>query len=143
LDKRFENLLSRCSEIDHLGERSYRERATDIVDAVLTAVPEIGESVANIPPRLRDSRIEFAHQLPQPSMNDSKDPFDMRAHRWIALSRLTTWLIRVLLILQVGVDSGLLREKCLEHERFAFHRVNLDKLARELGWEPPSQPEST
>lgn len=128
--------------LGHLGERSYRERATDIVDAVLTAVPEIGESVANIPPRLRDSRIEFAHQLPQPSMSDSKDPFEMRALRWIALSRLTTWLIRVLLLLHVGVDSGLLRERCLEHERFAFYRVNLDKLVRELGWEPPSEPQS-
>lgn len=98
--------------------------------------------MANIPPRLRDSRIEFAHQLPQPSMNDSKDPFDMRVRRWMALSRLTTWLIRVLLLLHVGVDSGLLREKCLEHQRFAFYRVNLDKLVLELGWEPPSEAQS-
>jgi hypothetical protein len=126
--------------LGHLGERSYRERATDIVDAVLAAVPEIGESVANIPRRLRDTRIEFAHQLPQPSVNDSKDPLEKRALRWLALSRVTTWLIRVLLLLHVGVEPGLLREKCLEHERFAFQRVNLDKLVRELGWEPPTEP---
>lgn len=75
-------------------------------------------------------------------MNDSKDPFDMRVRRWMALSRLTTWLIRVLLLLHVGVDSGLLREKCLEHQRFAFYRVNLDKLVLELGWEPPSEAQS-
>lgn len=127
--------------LGHLGERSYRERASDIVEEVLAAVPEIGESVAKLPARLRDSRIEFAHQLPQPKMNDTKDPFDKRVLGWIALSRITSWLIRALLLLHVGIDAQLLREKCLDHEQFAFHQVNLDHLLRKLGWDLPSQPE--
>jgi hypothetical protein len=125
--------------LGHLGERSYRERASDVVEEVIAAVPEIGESIARLPSLLRDSRIDFAHQLPQPKMDDMKDPFDKRVLRWLALSRATTWLIRVLLLLHIGVDPQLLREKLLEHQRFAFHRVNLDQIIRELGWELPAQ----
>jgi hypothetical protein len=129
------------SALGQLGDRSYRERANDLVDYVLAAVPEIGESVAKLPRLLRDSRIDFAHQLPQPKIDDSKDPFDKRVLRWTALSQVTTWLIRVLLLLQVGIDPQLLHEKCLTHQQFAFFRVNLEQLVRELGWELPSPPE--
>jgi hypothetical protein len=57
------------------------------------------------------------------------------------VSSVTPWLLRALLLLEVGVDAQVLREKYLENENFAFYRVNAEIRVRELGWDkPPSRP---
>jgi hypothetical protein len=58
------------------------------------------------------------------------------------VSSVTPWLLRASLLLEVGVDAQVLREKYLENENFAFYRVNAEIRVRELGWDkPPSRPE--
>jgi hypothetical protein len=46
-------------------EVSFRARATDIVTEVCATVPEIAESVADLPGRLSNARNEMAHQRRQ------------------------------------------------------------------------------
>jgi hypothetical protein len=40
------------------------------------------------------------------------------------VSGITPWLLRALLLIHVGVDPRVVREKYLKNERFAFYRVN-------------------
>ena len=120
--------------VGHVGDKSYRERAEAVVDKVGAAVPEIPQIVPNLPARLTDPRHSFAHQLPQ---DDEADPLDDRVRRWIVISRITPWLLRALLLLEIGVDAEVLRKKYLENEYFAFDRVNAELRVRELGWDLP------
>jgi hypothetical protein len=120
--------------LGHVGDKSYLERAEEVVVRVRAAVPEIAESVARLPARLTEPRHSFAHQLPQ---DDIKDPLDDRIRRWIVISRVAPWLLRALLLLEVGVDSKFLRDRYLEFERFAFYRVNVEQRVIELGWDLP------
>ncbi|WP_157900895.1 HEPN domain-containing protein [Mycobacterium terramassiliense] len=122
--------------VSHIGEVSYQERAEAVVDAVLAAVPEIGESIDGWPDHLKDLRNAFAHQLLQ---DDEGESIEDRRRRWTIVSRLAAWLLRTLLLLRVGVEPELLREKYLQNENFAFYRANLGKLIKELGWEDPPQ----
>jgi hypothetical protein len=92
----------------------------------------IGVSITTLPPRLTNPRHSFAHQLPQ---NNAKDPLDDRITRWTVVSSVTPWLLRALLLLEVGVDAQVLREKYLENQNFAFYRVNTEIRVRKLGWD--------
>jgi hypothetical protein len=60
----------------------------------------------------------------------------------MVISQVTPWLLRALLLCRVGVEPGVLREKYLENERFAFYRANVGKVVKELGWEFPVGPAS-
>ena len=97
--------------VGHIGEVSYQERAKAIVDQVFAAVPEVGEPVEGWPARLKDPRNTFAHQLIQ---DDEKESLEDRGRRWTVISRIAPWLLRILLLLHVGVEPELLRQKCLD-----------------------------
>jgi hypothetical protein len=126
--------------LGNIGEKSYLERAEEIIAEVRAVIPEISEAVDKLPQRIRDSRNAFAHQLPQ---DEKKDPLDERVNRWIVVSKVTPWLLRALLLLKVGVDPVLLHRKYLEFNRFAFYRANTELRVRELGWDPfPAKPPS-
>jgi hypothetical protein len=125
--------------VGHVGDKSFRDRAEEVVAEVQRAVPEIAESVAGLPVRLTDPRHSFAHQLPQAQ---AKEPLEDRWRHWTAVSRITPWLLRALLLLDVGIDPHYLHERSLEHEQFAFFRENTAQLVRELGWDlPEDEPE--
>jgi hypothetical protein len=59
----------------HLEVVDYAERAAVVVEEVCAAVPEIAESVTDLPKLLTKVRNDFAHQLPQ---DDLKDPLEIR-----------------------------------------------------------------
>jgi hypothetical protein len=126
--------------IGHVGQFSYQDRAKAVVAKVCGAVPEIGKWVANLPARLTDPRHNFAHQLPQ---DETKESLEVRVRRWIVVSQVTPWLLRVLLLLEVGVEPGVLHKSCVENERFAFFSENVAQLVDDLGWERPSPDKSS
>ncbi len=131
-----ELMLDRVKKaLGHVGDKSFLERAEAVVAEVCAAVPEIAESVARLPARLTDPRHSFAHQLPQ---DNAKEPLEDRARRWTVISQVTPWLLRALLLLRVGVEPHVLRQKYLENERFAFYRVNVAQRVGELGWGLPA-----
>jgi hypothetical protein len=124
--------------LGHVGDKSFLERAQEVVDTVCAEVPEIGVSITKLASKLTEPRHSFAHQLPQ---NNAEDPLEDRITRWKVVSFVTPWLLRALLLLG-QVDAQVLREKYLENENFAFYRVNTEIRVRELGWDkPPSKPE--
>jgi hypothetical protein len=124
--------------LGHVGDVSYRDRAEAVVAMVCAAVPEIAESVTNLPARLTDPRHSFAHHLPQ---DEAKEPLEVRVRRWTVVSYVTPWLLRTLLLLHAGVEPDVLHTKYLEFQRFAFFRANVAQLVRELEWELPSAAE--
>jgi hypothetical protein len=122
--------------VGHVGDVSYQDRARAVVAKVAGAVPEIDESVANLPKRLTDPRHLFAHQLPQHGAK-KRVPLEQRWNHWKAISTITPWLLRFLLLLNMGVDPLYLHERCLESQRFAFFRENIARTVRDLGWDLP------
>jgi hypothetical protein len=120
--------------VANIGDVSYQERAEAIVSKVLAAVPEIGESIEGLPARLKNPRNTFAHQLLHDDKNESMED---RIRRLAVISRVAPWLLRTLLLLHVGVEPQVLRQKYLESDHFAFYRANVGKLVRELGWKLP------
>jgi len=123
--------------VGHVGDVSYQDRARAVVAEVAGAVPEIAESVKNLPKRLTDPRHLFAHQLPQHGAK-KRVPLEHRWNHWSAISSITPWLLRLLLLLNMGVDPLYLHEKCLENQRFAFFRENIARTVRDLGWDLPA-----
>lgn len=121
--------------VGHVGDVSFRDRADAVVAEVGQAVPEIATSVPELPKILTDPRHLFAHQLPQ---DQAKEPLEDRWRYWRAVSSITPWLLRALLLLNLGVDPHFLHQRCLCHEKFVFFRENTAELIRELGWHVPS-----
>jgi hypothetical protein len=117
--------------LGQLGDKSYLERAEDVVTKVYAAVPEVGTSITRLAARLRDSRITFAHQLrPNKSLQDRYD-------RWMVLSIVTPWLLRTRLLLEVGFDPEILRDRYLVDETFTLHRAQSEVRVKSLGWDQP------
>ena len=125
--------------LGHIGEKSYLERAEEIIAEVRAVIPEISEAVASCP---SESEIRDTHSLIN-CRRTRRSPLDERVNRWIVVSKVTPWLLRALLLLKVGVDPVLLHRKYLEFNRFAFYRANTERRVRELGWDPlPTKPPS-
>ena len=119
--------------LGQLGDKSFRERAERIVPEACAPVPEVGLSITWLGARLSEPRNTFAHQLLL------KGPLAARVDRWIVVSRVVPWLLRSILLLKVGVEPQVLREKYLENESFALHRVQSEIRVRKLGWDHPRQ----
>lgn len=122
--------------VEFFGEVSLRDRATDFLSKVSGVVPEIAESVADLPGLLAKARNDLAHHL----KSGASDPLEMRYLGWLLVANVTPWLLRCVLLLDVGIDPNDLHERLIGHQRFAFFRANTAQHVRELGWPTPAQP---
>jgi hypothetical protein len=120
--------------VGHFDQVDYLRRAEDVVTTVCGAIPEINESVAALPKRLKDARNEMAHQLP---LDHEEEPLEVRYLRWLVVSQVTPWLLRGLLLLEAGVEPSLLHDQHLAHNRFFYFRANVAQFVEGLGWELP------
>ncbi|MDC8980678.1 hypothetical protein PR370_01055 [Mycobacterium marinum] len=115
-------------------EVSFQERADAIVAEVVGVIPEVAESVSELPRRMTKARNDLAHHLTK----DSDKPIETRALEWLVIANTAAWVLRILLLLRVGIERELLREHVLRFSRFDFFRANTEQHVHELGWEPPS-----
>ena len=122
--------------VSHFEDVGYRTRAQDIADEVTSAVPELTESVPDLAGKLMAARNELAHHL---VLSDEREPFGNRVDRWVAISYVTPWLLRLLLLLHAGIEPDALRAACRDSDRFGFVRANVAAITRDLGW-PASWP---
>lgn len=124
------------SAVSHFEDVDYLQRATDVVAKVCAVLPEIAESVADLPIRLRDARNEMAHQFP---LDHEREPLGVRHLRWLVVASVTPWLLRGLLLLEAGIDPSVLHDRHLAYRQFLYFRANVAQFVSELGWElPPS-----
>lgn len=121
--------------VSHFEDVGYSRRAADVIAQVSSAVPEIVEYVSDLPARLTMARNEFAHQFPQ---DEQKEPLAVRYLRWLVITNVTRWLLRSLLLLNAGIAPQVLRDGCLQYDRFAYFRANTAQHVRELGWQMSS-----
>jgi HEPN superfamily Apea-like protein len=112
---------------------SYQERAKAIVTEVCSVIPEIVESITNLPQRLTKTRNDLAHQ----SRKDREKPLETRVLEWRVASEATSWLLRCLLLLRAGIEPDVLHERLLFFQRFGYFRANTAQHVNELGWELP------
>ncbi len=118
-----------------LTEVSFQNRAEAIVAEVCRALPEVAESISDLPQRITKARNDLAHHLSK----KAQPPLRARALEWLVVSEATSWLLRCLLLLRAGIEPEVLRERLLLFQRFGFFRANTAQHARELGWNvPPS-----
>ncbi len=119
--------------VSHFEDVGYRTRAQDITDEVTSVVPELVESVPDLAGKLMAARNDIAHHL---VLNDEKEPFTDRIDRWVVVSYVTPWLLRLLLLLHAGIEPDALHTACLDSDRFGFTRANVADAAHRLGWLP-------
>lgn len=112
-------------------------RVTEIVNDVCSVIPEITESVMDLPGQITKARNDFAHHLP---IDRKKEPLETSYLRWLIVVTATPWLLRALLLLHASIPPNVIREGFLESNRFAHVRANIAQFVRELGWELPSTP---
>jgi hypothetical protein len=124
--------------VAHFDDVDYIQRANDVVMRVCDVLPEINESVADLPKRLRDARIEMAHQLP---LDHEEEPLEVRYLRWLVIDQVTPWLLRGLLLLEVGIEPAVLQDGFSASSRFFNFRANVAQFIDELGWPPPPEPD--
>jgi hypothetical protein len=125
------------NSVGHFEEVDYIQRATDVVARVSAAIPEVTESVpaAELARHLKIARNEMAHQtLP----DEKKEPLDQRILRWLVITSTTPWLLRSLLLLEAGIEPGVLHLGYLGNSRFLCFRENVAQFVRELGWNLPT-----
>lgn len=121
------DVVGKC--VSHFEDVDYNDRASDIVDEVFAAVPELSNLVSDMPKLLKKARNELAHHLVERSSYE--DLVDVLRY-WTIASLAAPWILRFLLLLRVGVDAKVLREKALKHQRFAFVLANISEIASEL-----------
>lgn len=113
---------------------SFQKRAEDIVAEVCRVLPEITESITDLPRRIKQARNDLAHHLAR----KAPPPLRTRALEWLVVSEATSWLLRCLLLLRAGFEPDALRESLFRFQRFGFYRANTAQHVRELGWDLPS-----
>ena len=121
--------------VSHFDDVDYVQRATDLVTTVCAAIPEIAESVADLPEHLTKAHHEMAHQLP---LKEENEPLEVRNLRWLVVANITPWLLRGLLLLEAGIDPSVLHDRYLAYDRFLHFRADVAQFVGELGWELPS-----
>lgn len=121
--------------VSHFDDVDYVQRATDLMTTVCAVIPEIAESVADLPEHLTKAHHEMAHQLP---LNEENEPLEVRNLRWLVVANITPWLLRGLLLLEAGIDPSVLHDRYLAYGRFLYFRANVAQFVRELGWELPA-----
>jgi hypothetical protein len=123
--------------VGHFDDVDYFERARDVVNKVCAVLPEIAESVGkdDLANYIKNARNEMAHQSP---LDHQKEPLDVRYLRWLVVAEVMPWLLRGLLLLEVGIDPGLMHDWHLMDRRFPSFRANVAQFVSELGWQLPS-----
>ncbi|OBG19594.1 hypothetical protein [Mycobacterium sp. 852002-51057_SCH5723018] len=123
------------SAVSHFEDVDYLQRATDVVTKVCAVLPEIAESVADLPMCLTDARNDVAHQCP---LDHEREALGVRHLRWLVVARIAPWLLRGLLLLEAGIDPSVLHDRHLAYRRFLEFRANVAQFVNELGWELPA-----
>jgi hypothetical protein len=77
---------------------------------------------------LNNSRTPLDHE---------EEPLEVRYLRWIVVANATPWLLRGLLLLEVGIGPGALRLRHMGYSRFLYSVANVNQFVRELGWKRP------
>jgi hypothetical protein len=134
LDKELVRKLVRQS-LSYFWQVGFADRATDVVNAVSEAVPEIIESLTDLPSELKHARNEMAHHL---QLDELKEPLLQRYPRYMVIIAITPWLLRGLLLLHAGIDRDHLHDGYIGYEPFNFARANVAEFVTELGWELPA-----
>ena len=83
-------------------------------------LPEIAESITDLPRRITKARNDLAHHLAK----KAPPPLRARALEWLVVSEVTSWVLRCLLLLRAGFEPEDLRERLLLFQRFGFFRAN-------------------
>jgi len=112
-----------------IDDVDFLQRATDVVTKVCAVIPEIAESVADLPECLTKARNEMAHQLP---LDEEKEPIEVRYLRWSVVASVTPWILRGLLLLEAGIDPSVLHDRHLAYGQFLSFRANVAQFVREL-----------
>jgi hypothetical protein len=115
------------------GEVSFQDRVKAIVAEVCSVVPEIAESVLDLPRMITKVRNDLAHHLTK----DKDEPLETRALEWLVAAEITWWLLRAFLLLRAGIEPQVLHQRFLGFQRFGFFRANTAQHVRELGWTLP------
>jgi hypothetical protein len=123
--------------LGHFDDVDYFERASDVVKKVRAVLPEIAESIGtdDLAKHIKDARIEMAHQTP---LDHEEEPLEVRYLRWMVVANATPWLLRGLLLLEVGIEPGPLHFGHMGYSRFLYSVANVNQFVRELGWKPPA-----
>ncbi|MGA7050347.1 MAG: hypothetical protein WBZ37_03595, partial [Mycobacterium sp.] len=121
--------------LSHFDDVDYVQRATDVVTKVCAVIPEIAESVADLPECLTKAHHEMAHPLP---LDEEKEPLEVRYLRWSVVATITPWLLRGLLLLEAGIDPSVLHDRHLKYGHFLSFRADVAQFVGKLGWELPS-----
>ncbi|GAA4386014.1 ApeA N-terminal domain 1-containing protein [Tsukamurella soli] len=119
--------------VGHFSDVDFRDRARDVVGPVLSAVPQLAESIPDLVAVLTGARNELAHHA---VLDNEKDPLSERIDRWAVVSMVTPWLLRIFLLLHAGMAPDDLQAGCLDYQKFGFVRANIATIARDLGWSP-------
>jgi hypothetical protein len=109
---------------------SFQQRAEAVVAEVHSVVPEIAESFDDLPRRIKKARNDIAHHL----SSGAEAPLEIRALEWLVVAEATSWLLRCLLLLRVGIEPQVLHKRLMDFQRFGFFRANTAQHVRELGW---------
>lgn len=117
--------------VSHFEAIDYAERAAEVVAEVQASLPEITETVTDLPARLPKPRNEHAHQL---ETTVHHEDYEERILRWVVIADVTHWLLRALLLLRAGAAPEVLRSHFVDNERFTMHRANIAHIVSELGW---------
>jgi len=127
--------VAMMSAVSHFEDVDYLQRATDVVTKVCAVLPEIAESVADLPICLTDARNDMAHQFP---LDHENEPLGVRHLRWSVVASVMPWLLRGLLLLEAGIDPSVLHDRHVAYSRFLDFRATVSQFAGELGCELPS-----
>jgi hypothetical protein len=121
--------------VSRFEDVEYVDRAIDVITRVSPALPELTESlaVADLAERMKKSRNEMAHQL----LREERESTTARYLRWLIVTHTTPWLLRGLLLLEAGVEPGVLNFHHRGNSRYLSACANVTQFAKELGLPPP------
>lgn len=124
--------LVACSLIEGIhkrivgGERTYKERAGDLLATAQRTISDITDPVADWAKLVLTARNDLAH-------HNTGRTFEAQYLNWIIAETSAIWVLRLCLLDHAGLPAEDVRKALAGHQRYNFYRENLKMHVKELG----------
>jgi hypothetical protein len=102
-----------------LNERTFRSRMADLIEDAQSSIPGIAVNFSDWPAAVKDARNTLAHEGTGPG-----DPNSQFVDLLIALGYSIPWVLRTVLLKQVGFDAPTLQAAYADSSRYNHHITN-------------------
>jgi hypothetical protein len=120
-EDRVEFIQAVNEKLEHVNDRTFRNRMQELVDVAEHAVPGITDSFSDWPAAVEYARNTLAHSGTQSLGSEFEANLDLL----IAVKYSLRWVLRTVLLDQAGFDASMIQDGYKDSSAYGLHLANV------------------